>query len=49
MPDWAYQIVAQGSAYIDAANNALNAGLDVEGAVVASCVLWPDHAKFAVR
>jgi hypothetical protein len=48
MPDWAYQVIAGDSADIDAANNALNAGLDVEGARVASCVLGPEHAKFAV-
>jgi hypothetical protein len=48
MPDWAYQVIAEGSADVDAASNALSAGMDVKGARIASCVIGTEHAQHAV-
>jgi hypothetical protein len=49
MPHWAYLAIAESSAEITAVNNALNAGAEVQGAVLSSLLVGTHMADYVVR
>jgi hypothetical protein len=49
MPQGVYETLVNASADIDALNNALNAGADVKGAVLASALAGKGMARFLLR
>jgi hypothetical protein len=49
MPQWVYERITGSSAEVDAISQALNAGSDVKGGALATCLGNPDMVRFLVR
>lgn len=49
MPHWAYLAIAESSAEIDAVDNALNAGSEVDGGEISSFLVGTHMAEYVVR